>query len=273
MKRKRQKYGTYVDSRGVSHDLYSYASYEAYKKAYKQQSIKVATERIKRDFAREKRRLISERADILKYRKLTREESQYYKRRIANVTLNKENLKAINKTARGMARNEQILRDKRLFKKEFLSTYESMKKQLAQEKIKGDPTQYIVRQQAYKKSEDQAEALLAQYRREKRSAELWQKAATYLNEYGEVYEFTEEEQSQLIDPEDYIFYEFREPDEFDEMDIGEFNEYNIRTEEIELERFIDFEKIKEKYHELVKDGGLDSYAAKAEIGRLYFGSP
>lgn len=272
MKRKRQVYYEYLDSKGGKVARYSYASYETYKKAYKKQAVKVATDRIKRDFAREKRRLVNERADILKYRKLTREESQYYKRRIANVTLNKENLKAINKTARGIARNEQVLRDKMLYKQDFLATYESMKKHLAQENIKGDPTQYIVRQQAYAKSADQASALLDAYRKEKRSAELWQKAATYLNEYGEVYEFTEEEQSQLIDPDDYIFYEFREPDEFDEMDIGEFNEYNIRTEEIELERFIDFEKVKEKYHELVDSGAYDSYGARAEIGRLYWGS-
>lgn len=271
MKRKRQVYYEYLDSKGGKIARYSYASYETYKKAYKKQAVKVATDRIKRDFAREKRRLVNERADILKYRKLTREESQYYKRRIANVTLNKENLKAINKTARGMARSEQTLRDRMLGKGDFLATYESIKKDLRKEGIKGDPTQYLVRQQAYAKSADQAEALLAVYRKEKKSAELWQKAATYLNEYGEVYEFTEEEQSQLIDPDDYIFYEFQDDADYT-ADISEFNEFNIRTEEIELEQFIDFEKIKEKYHELVKDGGLDSYAAKAEIGRLYFGS-
>ena len=269
---KRVKHTYYVyDREGKKEKRESFASYQAYKKAYKKQAAKIAAERLRRDYAREKRRLISERSDIAKYRKLTREEQAYYKRRIAAVTLNKENRKAIEKTAKGIATQEPIMHDKLLNRDQFYAYYESFKTMLEKEKKTGDPMQYLVRQQAYTKSESQAKALLDVYRKEKKSYELWEKAAKYARDYGEVYEFTEEEQLQLIDPDDYIFYEFQD-DYTNTGDIDEFTEFNIRTGEIELEQFIDYDKVKEKYHQLVDSGAYDSYGARAEIGRLYFGS-
>lgn len=269
---KRVKHTYYVyNKQGNKEKKESFASYQAYKKAYKKQAAKIAAERLRRDYAREKRRLISERSDIAKYRKLTREEQDYYRRRIAAVTLNKENRKAIEKTAKGIASQEPIMRDSLLSREDFYATYESFKSMLEREKKTGDPMQYLVRQQAYAKSESQAEALLEIYRKEKKSYELWEKAARYARDYGEVYEFTEQEQEELMNPDDYIFYQFQD-DETYSPDMDEFTEFNIRTEEIELEQYIDFNKVNAKYHEL-RALGLTSKEAKAEIGRLYFGSP
>lgn len=226
-----------IDERAVTSLL-------TYNRRYKEQAVKVETGLRFARMSHEKKRLLDMKKDLASKGLLNKETRKALNSQIKANTLSKETRKEIRRSV--MREKDLTLRDKKLTASQFFPQYESTKRQLEEEGIKGDPMQYIVRQQAYTLSIKQYQAL-----KEARSKEI-----TY--EEGEF-----EEDIYYTPPEERIFKE-----EFDEI-----SEIELRTGEVALEDVIDFDKVKAKYHELKEaNPNWDSYELKKEIGQLYWGS-
>ena len=207
-------------------------AYKTYKKRYREQAIKVESQLRFSTMSRRKKFLIQERKDIRAARPLTPEEKAYYNKEIKANTLTKEAKKEI---VKDLSRDKFLaLRDPMLSPIDFYAQYEDTKRELEREDIKGDPMQYIVRQQAYKISSASYEALETAWEDEQEAA-----------------------------PDESIFLK----------PFKEYSEVEIRTGAVNLEEIIDYDAIDIKYHELKslhpEWGGWD---LRKEIGRLYFGS-
>lgn len=232
-----------IDERAVKSIL-------TYNRRYKEQAVKVETELRFARISREKKRLLAMKKDLASKGLLNKETRKALNSQIRANTLSKETRKEIRRSV--MHEKDLTLVDKKLTASQFFAQYESTKRQLEEEGIKGDPMQYIVRQQAYKVSKKQYQAL-----KEARSKEITYDEEDFLEDD----EF--EEDIYYIPPEERIFKE-----EFDEI-----SEIELRTGEVALEDVIDFDKVKAKYHELKEaNPNWDSYQLKKEIGQLYWGS-